>query len=196
MPSTRCHYCGKQFPTPRAVNHHILALKTCSRERLNDLIRSDSLSASPSPKRLKRESVDESGGELEQDLAAFVKDLEYGDDFVMPSPPRDDLEEVREGAGGGIYTYPKDECFIKSYAGEARNGLRKSKTLYEIWFENQRGEEKIAWEPFASEQEWALARWLMRNIGQKSADEFPKLPIVSFVNEVGMKKKTHCKKTD
>ena len=189
MPSTRCHYCGKRFPTPRAVNHHISASKTCSRERLNDLIRSDNLSASPSPKRLKRESVDKSGGELDKDLAAFAKDLDYGDDFVMPSPPREDSEEVREGAGGGIYTYPKDERFIESFAGEAGNGTRKSKTLYEIWLENQRGEEKIPWEPFASEQEWALAKWLMRNVGQKSADEFLKLPIVSFDTDVGNEKK-------
>ena len=110
MLPTRCHYCGKPFPTLRAVNHHISASKTCSRDRLNDLIRSDELSASPSPKRQKRDSVYEMEGELEEDLAAFEKDLGHGDDFVIPSPPREASEEVREApGGGGIFTYPKDE---------------------------------------------------------------------------------------
>ena len=37
----------------------------------------------------------------------------------------------------------------------------------------------------------ALAKWLLRNVGQKSADEFLKLPIVSFVTEVRKKRKTY-----
>ena len=191
MPPSRCHYCGKRFPTPRAVNHHISASKKCSTERLNDLIRSDILSASPLPKRQKRESLDDLEGELGEDLADFEKDLGYGDDFVIPSPPREPSDEVRETAGGGgrIFTYPKDERFIESYPGEAGNGLRRSKTGYEIWLENQRGEEKIPWDLFANEQEWALAQWLLRNVGQKSADEFLKLPIVSFDTDVGNEKK-------
>ena len=94
-------------------------------------------------------------GELEEDLAAFEKDLGFGGDFVMPSPTRETSEEVREDAGGGrIFTYPKDERFIESYHGVVGNGLRRSKTQYEVWLENQRGEEKIQWDPFASEQEW------------------------------------------
>ena len=38
---------------------------------------------------------------------------------------------------------------------------------------------KNPWDLFASEQEWALAMWLRKNVGQKSTDEFLKLPIVS-----------------
>ena len=33
--------------------------------------------------------------------------------------------------------------------------------------------------PFADEDEWELVRWLMKNVGQKKADDFLKLPIVS-----------------
>ena len=82
----------------------------------------------------------------------------------MPSPPREGSEEVRDvggggrsgGGGGGGFTYPKDECFIESYHGEADNGLRKSKTQFEIWLQNQREEGKNLWDPFASEQEWVF----------------------------------------
>jgi hypothetical protein len=37
------------------------------------------------------------------------------------------------------------------------------------------------WGPFKSNEEWELAKWLMKNIGHNQADEFLKLPIVSRV---------------
>lgn len=192
MAPSRCHYCGKAFQNPRAVNHHISASNSCSRERLNDLIRNENPSASPSPKRLKRESVNEPEGGLDGDLAGLENDFGMGDDFVFPLPPREVSEELGDGAGAGAggNTYPKNERFIESYPGEAGNGLRKSKMDFEIWLKNQRDEEKIPWFPFASEQEWALAKWLLNNVGQKSTDDFLKLPIVSQVSEA-LKKKTH-----
>jgi hypothetical protein len=103
------------------------------------------------------------------------------DDFVMPLLPRrasveedDDHDE-----GGNTYPMSKAEHFIEYYAGDTGKGLRKSKTQFEVWLENQRGEEKIPWDPFASKQEWALTMWLIKNVGQKLMDEFLKLPIVS-----------------
>ena len=71
------------------------------------------------------------------------------------------------------------ERFIELYRGEAGNGLRQSKTQYEVWLQDQREGEKIPWYLFACEREWALAKWLLKNAGQKSTDEFLKLPIVS-----------------
>ncbi|KAF8233248.1 hypothetical protein L208DRAFT_1267596, partial [Tricholoma matsutake] len=35
------------------------------------------------------------------------------------------------------------------------------------------------WAPFASQEEWDLSQWLMKNVGQNSIDEYLKLPIVS-----------------
>lgn len=183
MPPTRCLYCGKPFPTPRAVNHHISASKSCSRERLNDLIRKDNALASPSPKRQKKESVYEFEGGSDGNLEAIENDLGVGDDFVMTSAPRLASVEPREVGSSDEDTYPKNERFIESFRGEAGNGLRKAKTHYESWLENQRKEGKIPWYPFAREREWALAKWLLNNIGHKSTDEFLKLPIVSDICE-------------
>ena len=33
------------------------------------------------------------------------------------------------------------------------------------------------WELFASKEEWDLTKWLVKNVGQKSTDEFLKLQI-------------------
>lgn len=107
-------------------------------------------------------------------------DTDIADDFVMPlSPRRASAEEEDSDEGRNTYPTSQVERFIESYAGDAGKGLRKSKTRFEHWFENQRGEGKNSWHPFASEKEWALTMWLMRNVGQKSMDEFLKLAIVS-----------------
>ena len=97
-----------------------------------------------------------------------------------PTPRMPSVEEVEEEQENS-YRTSKTARFIESYPGDAGKGLRKSKTRFEIWLENQRGEEKNLWAPFTSEQEWALAIWLMKNVGQKSADKFLKLQIVSIL---------------
>jgi hypothetical protein len=117
-------------------------------------------------------------GEEEEDLALDV-DLGIGDDFVMPpSPTRPSVDEENDGGVGITYQTHEKDRFIESYPGEAGKALRVSKTQFEIWLENQREEGKIPWDPFASEQEWALGMWLLKNVGLTSTDEFLKLPIV------------------
>ena len=37
--------------------------------------------------------------------------------------------------------------------------------------------------PFANDQEWELAQWLSRRVGQKGIDEYLKLSMVSTVIE-------------
>ncbi|KAF8868444.1 hypothetical protein BD779DRAFT_1460797 [Infundibulicybe gibba] len=51
----------------------------------------------------------------------------------------------------------------------------KEKTKFETLLENQTKAEKDQWSPFASQEEWDLAVWLMKNVGQRSTDKFLKL---------------------
>lgn len=49
------------------------------------------------------------------------------------------------------------------------------------YFERVREEQKTAdnlWAPFADEEEWELAQWLITNVGQNATDKYLKLPIV------------------
>ena len=136
MAPHRCQYCGKGFKTPRAVNHHISASKSCSRDWRNDLYRKEDPTPSPLPKRLKKDSLTEFDGELDQPNG-------LGDDFVMPSPTRGVSVEDEEHEDGGRNTNLKGESeqnerFIESFPGEAGKGLRKSKTQFEVWLENQK----------------------------------------------------------
>ena len=178
----RCQYCGKSFETLRAVNHHISATKSCSRDWRNELFRRED--PSPSPKRLKKESSTEIKDEMEGNLDCYEIDVGIGDDFVMPASPRGGSSGDVDADGGGENTNPttKSERFIEPYPGEAGNGLRKSKTQFDVWLENQMKEEKNPWYPFASEQEWALTKWLLKSAGQKSIDECSKLAIIREVS--------------
>ena len=64
------------------------------------------------------------------------------DDFRPPTPPRGvSVEEEIED--GDTYAVSKVERFIESYPGDAGQGIRKSKTRFEEWFENQKEEQKI-----------------------------------------------------
>ena len=180
MAPPRCEYCGKAFETRRAVNHHISASRSCSRDWRNDFIKNDN--PSPSPKRLKKGSLTDMEGELEGNLDVFEG---VADDFDMPSPPRRASVEEDEGEGGRGNTYPTSitDRFIESYPGKAGEGLRRTKTQFEVWLKNQREEEKIPWFLFA----WALTKWLLKNVGQTSTDEFLKLAIVRQVCDLKKK---------
>ncbi|KIK10845.1 hypothetical protein PISMIDRAFT_44635, partial [Pisolithus microcarpus 441] len=52
------------------------------------------------------------------------------------------------------------------------------KTLFESWEEAEALDDDSMWAPFRDEEEWELARFLMKNIGQNKTDEFLKLGMV------------------
>jgi hypothetical protein len=170
----RCHFCGKPLGTIRALNHHISASKSCYKEWRKDLVRNDN----PSPKRQHKNTP---GNEEDPD------DLEeiYTDpvnDFVPPSPPRSFGAKVLEQEEGCTDLTTAFNRYVQPCPGDAGLGIRKSKTQFEEWLEVQESEGKSPWEPFTSKDEWALAEWLLKNVGQKSINKFLKLEIVSEVD--------------
>jgi Plavaka transposase len=59
--------------------------------------------------------------------------------------------------------------------------LRKTQTAFETLeeFQNNAGLGENPWAPFEDEEEWELARFLIKEVSQKAADKYLKLPIVS-----------------
>lgn len=62
--------------------------------------------------------------------------------------------------------------------------LGEGKTKFQIWQEEQSLQGESEWAPFQNKNEWDLAQWLFKNVGQKSMDEFLKLPIASTSTHV------------
>lgn len=113
---------------------------------------------------------------------------EAGDQFVpprarSPSPeesserqskrPRVTIEEIEDEDAPHIkrYTY--------EYPREVATALRTGQTKFERMREQQQAEGLDDFAPFASEDEWGMAEWLMKNVGQNKTEEFLKLPMVS-----------------
>ena len=75
-PTHRCQFCSKPFAIQRALNHHILASKTCYKEWRKGLVRNEQ----PSLKRPCRNSPS-----MDDIFDGF--DTQDVDDFVPPPPP-------------------------------------------------------------------------------------------------------------
>ncbi|KAG0691485.1 hypothetical protein DFH29DRAFT_779952, partial [Suillus ampliporus] len=51
--------------------------------------------------------------------------------------------------------------------------------VFERYRKEQREEGEEPWAPFENAEEWSLAQWLVKNLGQTQTDEYLKLPIVN-----------------
>ena len=173
----RCHFCWKAFATQRAVNQHISASKICLKEWHKKIVRNeDNLLAkcrrinSPEPSWFHDfPNVDPT--HLLDD--ANVEDANNRDDDDLAIPKR----------------------YVEEYPGRAGEALRQEKTQFEIVQEKHHLEGKTPWELFASREEWGLVEWLMKNVGQKSTDDYLQLPIVSWLF-VQVKKKLSFSKVN
>ena len=75
--------------------------------------------------------------------------------------------------------WPASGRFTEQYPGIAATILGKTKMVFESLeaAEVEKGNGERA--PFCDEDEWELAQFLMKNLGQTKIDEFLKLPSVS-----------------
>ena len=96
-------------------------------------------------------------------------------DLTEPPSKRAQVEEDNEDSPH----WPSSGCFTEQYLGVAATILDKKKMVFESLeaIELERGDSK--WVPFRDEDEWELARYLMKNLGQRKIDEFLKLSSVS-----------------
>jgi len=75
--------------------------------------------------------------------------------------------------------WPSSECFTEQYAGIAAMILDKRQMVFESLEAAGLEEGESEWTPFHDEDEWDLARFLMKNLRQKKIDEWLKLSHVS-----------------
>ena len=113
-----------------------------------------------------------------------------GNDFVPvqpePTPPALDNANERPLKRARVEVEEVEDedaprrCYVESYPDGAAEILGRSKTKFDAYREGQdeRGEQR--WAPFRDKEEWELAQWLLKNVGQTKIDEFLKLDIVSY----------------
>jgi hypothetical protein len=73
----------------------------------------------------------------------------------------------------------KESQWSEPYPGQVAKVLGEAETLFQKWEQRHWFEGSSEWAPFENQQEWELAQWLMKSLGQTSIDEYLKLSIVS-----------------
>jgi hypothetical protein len=121
-----------------------------------------------------------------------------GDDFVpvQPEPTSPSLDNANERPSkcARVEEVEDEDApgrrYVESYPDGAAEILGRSKTKFDAYREGQDERGEPRWAPFRDADEWELAQWLLKNVGQMKIDEFLKLNIVSY------KLPTYREKTD
>jgi hypothetical protein len=105
--------------------------------------------------------------DIELPISAEEPDQDAEQPRVMVEDVTDEDEEDE-----WVHTFPEASC--------AGAPCGRSRTLFEAIRNDQvlRGAEVLG--PFESDEEWQLAKWLIKNVGHNQAEHFLKLPIVSL----------------
>jgi hypothetical protein len=165
-PLKRCQFCQKAFATQRAVNQHISASKICLKDWHKNIRKNDNQSP-----RVRRTNSPDEPILIDNPPDADPIDIS---DYVDNHVEADD--QLRDESDDNLATRKR---YVEPFPGPAGVASRREKTRFEGLLEIQRLEGKAPWYPFASRTEWGLVEWLMKNVGQRSTDEYLQLPIVS-----------------
>jgi hypothetical protein len=200
--SNYCGYCGKgPFPTQGGLNKHIGRSKDCQeKNRLafksytstlwtNAPDASNDLPSSPPP------PPDETPGDqvedLEHDLLTVEQNFSLDSTSEMSladlpvsntKHPQRNIPEEEETRESGNY--------FEEYPTERKAGAAWGKdqpSFVQIQREQQENSTS-KWGSFKDQEEWELAEWLSKNVGQKQTDAFLKLNIVSTYSLVPMQR--------
>ena len=105
----------------------------------------------------------------------------------MPlEPPRnrvtieDVTEEETQDSGHYVEEYPTER--------KAGAAWGKEEPLFVRIQRDQQEDGTSKWGPFKDQEEWELAEWLSKNVGQKQMDTYLKLNIVSTYSLVQMQR--------
>ncbi|KAG0693775.1 hypothetical protein DFH29DRAFT_1006946 [Suillus ampliporus] len=198
-----CSFCGKPIPTLGGVKKHVVKRKAC-RLKWEAMIRQSSTSI----------NVFDKAGPSDDEVAdntilheATIIDDHLADAFVPPH------HQCLESTSNSTHTtkrpcvtveeivdeedHPRQGHYYEAYAG-AGQVLHESMTCFEEVQMNQDTSGESTFTPFADEEEWGLAEWLVNNLGQTQTDEFLKLSITqkrtkpSFHNNCSFLKKVNA----
>ncbi|KAG6806291.1 hypothetical protein H0H92_011916, partial [Tricholoma furcatifolium] len=174
MAIAQCPYCCLIKPTLHAMNMHIFRSKACYQKWQDALVvQWEGPHSNPQNETRRPSPLCEADDELDME----VEDVHQPS--VEPEGQSSQRAYVEEVEDEGEPTDPHPyERYIHEYPRPAGQWSKHAKTVFERLVESQEKEGKECWAPFAGEEEWELATWLMKHVGQKSTDEYLKLPIV------------------
>lgn len=166
----QCRYCWRYFPTIPGLRGHISKKRSCRENRQRVLARLDQRLAQAEAGVGAVDDVEmEDGTDIPAESAHNIC-IDHG-----PIPPDPPAKTTASGPG----SHAKVSRWVEAYPSSAGATKGMGETDFVKVQEQQRECNEDPWAPFESRDEWELAQWLLRNVGQNATDEFLKLPIVS-----------------
>ncbi|KAH7920044.1 hypothetical protein BV22DRAFT_1107884 [Leucogyrophana mollusca] len=182
MPATpehRCGHCRKTLPTLGGLKKHIAKRKECRQKWEEQILRTcDSVNV-----------FDDDAAEVPDhhtDAAAAAdpsdrEDSTMGDidieGIFSPPPPPHQSKRARVEEVGDEGDLPSRGRYFEPYPRNAAADLGEGKTTFEQYSDHQKDTGERRWGPFDDQEEWELAEWLIKSLGQTRTDEYLKLPI-------------------
>ena len=193
-----CNFCGKQCTTAPGLDRHIARTPACKKASGENFGQYATSIWEDVPE--KPDNAEPLPAEDLPDLPEFhlEEDIEMAEGMfndepinllpVPPLPPQVEPLPHPQPEHGTVEVPNNEEGtdeggrYIENMAEEYMAGATwgDCKPLFESLDEEQKRVGGNRWAPFADEDEWQLAEWLIRNVGQKQTDSFLKLSIVSF----------------
>ena len=198
MPPHCCNYCLKAIATEAGIKHHIAQSPACHNQwtKLLEQIKFFTVSndedgqhpeqvddgALGNPYRWTNESdaMDGPDNALDVPDGHLVHPSCIDVDSGPPELCKPPSKRARvEDDNGDSPPWPASGHFTEQYPGVAAAVLGRKKTVFKSLeaAELEKGENE--WAPFRDEDEWELAGFLMRNLGQTKINEMLKLSLVS-----------------
>ncbi|EPQ55314.1 hypothetical protein GLOTRDRAFT_129596 [Gloeophyllum trabeum ATCC 11539] len=178
-----CTFCGKHVPTTSGLKRHIQRTKDCHQQWLAKL-KTFTIADYGNNGDSDNESVYEDDLPDEQASSSHsTTGLDQLGSPLLPVPPNSTIASSADGL------HPPEpeaedsepvtgrERFVEGFPGIAGQGLRREETRFDKLRRTQEERRQAVWDPFVDEEEWELARWLAKNVGQNQIDEFLKLSI-------------------
>ncbi|KIO00551.1 hypothetical protein M404DRAFT_29479 [Pisolithus tinctorius Marx 270] len=187
MATHHCDYCLKTISTLAGVKRHISQLAACQ-QQWKQVLEGTASTASVD----KDHQLDD--GQLEY-MPNLASDWHYepsndGLDLLEgplvqqfqpcaepehfdPLPRHASVEDVKDGS-----SLASDGRFIKQYTGFATRILGSCATMFEEMEKTEQKNNNNQWAPFQNKNDWDLAHFLMKNMGQTKINEFLKLSLV------------------
>jgi len=190
-----CGFCGKLCPTAHGLKRHINGTPDCKKASSEEFSQYANGIWDDVPENIDRVEQrrlpnlpihpDLPDFHLEEDIQ-IAEEMFYDEqtNIPLPLPPQHD-EPQPHPQHATVEIIPDNEAidgsrYIENFPEQYMAGATwgKGKPLFEYLVTEQNKEGGSRWAPFEDEDEWQLAEWLIRNVGQKQTDAFLKLPIV------------------
>ncbi|KAJ6457475.1 hypothetical protein C8R47DRAFT_1328444 [Mycena vitilis] len=185
-----CGYCHIGFSSGARVRSHHKQSGACKKKIEDELqTRLQNLTSRPTrPRRRTGKGPDAPNPALPSadDLTGILDDIPFENDLPHAQPGLTDSDATRDqdaalpAAGNETPTgrHPNwtERPEERLYAGATFGG---KKTAFEIIHDDEVLKEGVVLGPFKDDDEWQLAKWLIKNVGHTATEEFLNLAIIS-----------------